>query len=415
LETFVPSEAAKVIRAKIDAAATKARALNNRVMDLAMNDRPADAVALLEKEAAPATQQWQDALNENIALQTRTNAAQYEEAEIDYQEAHLLLIGSGLVSTLVAVALTWWVVGTIVAELGGEPSSVAAVANAIADADFSTSISVRLGDETSVVSAMARMQAALARTVSSVRESSQSVATASAQIAQGNLDLSKRTEEQSAALEATAASMEQLSSTVQQNADNARQANQLASGASDVAVKGGEVVSEVVKTMRAINDSSKKIADIITVIDAIAFQTNILALNAAVEAARAGEQGRGFAVVASEVRNLAHRSGDAAKEIKCLITSSVERVEHGSALVDRAGLTMNEVVGSIQRVSDIMGEISAASSEQSAGVTQVGSAIVAMDQSTQQNAALVEQTAAAAESLKIQALQLVETVAAFRV
>jgi methyl-accepting chemotaxis protein len=236
---------------------------------------------------------------------------------------------------------------------------------------------------------------------------------ASAEIAQGNNDLSRRTEEQASALEETAASMEQLSATVKQNADNAKQANQLAMGASTVAVKGGEVVSQVVTTMKGINDSSKKIADIISVIDGIAFQTNILALNAAVEAARAGEQGRGFAVVASEVRSLAGRSADAAKEIKGLITASVERVEQGTALVDEAGATMTEVVTSIRRVTDIMGEISAASSEQSAGVAQVGEAITLMDQATQQNAALVEESAAAAESLKQQAQQLVQAVQVF--
>jgi methyl-accepting chemotaxis protein len=257
------------------------------------------------------------------------------------------------------------------------------------------------------------MQASLMSVVSNVRANSESVATASAQIAQGNQDLSQRTEEQASALQETAASMEQLSSTVKQNADNARQANQLAQGATGVAVKGGEVVSQVVTTMKGINDSSKKIADIISVIDGIAFQTNILALNAAVEAARAGEQGRGFAVVASEVRNLAGRSAEAAKEIKQLITASVERVEHGTALVDQAGETMTEVVGAIQRVTDIMGEISAASIEQSAGVSQVGEAVSQMDQVTQQNAALVEESAAAAESLKSQARALVQAVAFF--
>jgi aerotaxis receptor len=237
---------------------------------------------------------------------------------------------------------------------------------------------------------------------------------ASSEIAQGNNDLSQRTEEQASALEETAASMEQLSSTVKQNADNARQANQLALGASAVAVKGGEVVGQVVDTMKDINDSSRRIGDIIGVIDGIAFQTNILALNAAVEAARAGEQGRGFAVVAAEVRNLAQRSAEAAREIKQLIGASVGRVEAGTALVDRAGETMTEVVSAIRRVTDLMGEISAASAEQSAGVSQVGEAVSQMDQVTQQNAALVEQSAAAAESLKQQAQQLVQAVAVFR-
>ncbi|HRI18154.1 MAG TPA: methyl-accepting chemotaxis protein, partial [Burkholderiaceae bacterium] len=273
---------------------------------------------------------------------------------------------------------------------------------------------LRSGDRDSLMARLSDMQRGLAQAVTSVRRGSESVATSSSEIAHGNQDLSRRTEQQAAALEETSASMEQLGATVKQNADNARQANQLALGASAVAVKGGEVVGQVVATMKGINDSSKKIADIISVIDSIAFQTNILALNAAVEAARAGEQGRGFAVVASEVRNLAQRSADAAKEIKTLISVSVQRVEQGTGLVDQAGETMNEIVTAIKRVTDIMGEISSASLEQSAGVAQVGEAITQMDQATQQNAALVEQSAAAAENLKAQAQQLVAAVAVFK-
>ncbi len=265
------------------------------------------------------------------------------------------------------------------------------------------------------VGALDRMRREMANVVGTVRRNSDSVATASSQIAQGNQDLSGRTEQQASSLQQTASSMEELGSTVRQNADNARQANQLAQGASSVAAKGGEVVSQVVDTMKGINESSRKIADIISVIDGIAFQTNILALNAAVEAARAGEQGRGFAVVAGEVRNLAQRSAEAAKEIKSLISTSVERVEQGTDLVDQAGSTMQEIVASIKRVSDIIGEISAASAEQSSGVAQVGQAVTQMDQATQQNAALVEQSAAAAESLKQQAQQLVQAVAVFKV
>ncbi|HEX5356728.1 MAG TPA: methyl-accepting chemotaxis protein [Aquabacterium sp.] len=265
------------------------------------------------------------------------------------------------------------------------------------------------------VLALDRMRSEMSHVVSTVRRNSDSVATASSQIAQGNQDLSGRTEQQASSLQQTASSMEELGSTVRQNADNARQANQLAQGASSVAARGGEVVSQVVDTMKGINESSRKIADIITVIDGIAFQTNILALNAAVEAARAGEQGRGFAVVAGEVRNLAQRSAEAAKEIKSLISTSVERVEQGTELVDQAGSTMQEIVASIKRVSDIIGEISAASAEQSSGVASVGDAVNQMDQATQQNAALVEQSAAAAESLKQQAQQLVQAVAVFKV
>jgi methyl-accepting chemotaxis protein-1 (serine sensor receptor) len=289
------------------------------------------------------------------------------------------------------------------------------VADAVADGDLSKTIHAEGRDEVArVLQSMGRMRDNLSRVVGDVRRNADSVATASAQIAQGNQDLSGRTEEQASALEQTAATMEQLGSTLRHNADNARQANQLAQGASTVAIKGGEVVGQVVETMKGINDSSKKIADIIGVIDGIAFQTNILALNAAVEAARAGEQGRGFAVVASEVRNLAQRSAGAAKEIKTLIGTSVERVEQGTQLVDRAGTTMHEIVGSIRRVTDIMGEISNASVEQSSGVSQVGEAVSQMDQATQQNAALVEESAAAAESLKLQAQHLVQAVAVFR-
>ena len=289
------------------------------------------------------------------------------------------------------------------------------VAERLAHGDLSTSIRPAGNDETlRLLESMARMQTSFSGIVREVKTNAEAVATASAEIAQGNNDLSSRTEEQASALEQTAASMEQLSSTVKQNADNAKQANQLALGASTVAIKGGEVVGQVVETMKGINDSSKKISDIISVIDGIAFQTNILALNAAVEAARAGEQGRGFAVVASEVRSLAGRSADAAKEIKSLINASVERVEQGTVLVGQAGTTMTEVVSSIKRVTDIMGEISAASSEQSAGVAQVGEAVSQMDKATQQNAALVEESAAAAESLRQQAQQLVQAVAVFK-
>ncbi len=306
----------------------------------------------------------------------------------------------------------WWIGRSIWRSIGCEPSEAAEVANAIAHGDLASQLAVS-GDDRSIVAALARMREALAVIVAQVRESSDNIASGSSQIAGGNNDLSSRTEQQASALEETAASMEELSSTVKQNADNAREANQLALSASNVAVKGGAVVGEVVGTMKAINESSRRIADIIGVIDGIAFQTNILALNAAVEAARAGEQGRGFAVVASEVRNLAQRSAEAAKEIKGLISTSVERVEQGTALVDEAGATMTQVVESIMRVTQIMGEISTASSEQSAGVAQVSEAVTQMDRATQQNAALVEESAAAAMSLKDQADRLVAAVSVF--
>ena len=289
------------------------------------------------------------------------------------------------------------------------------LARRIADGDLTTHVKANGDDEIAqLLKALSAMQGSLSGVVGNVRSNSESVSTAASEISQGANDLSQRTEEQASALQQAASSMEQLGSTVRQNAENALSANQLALGASTVARKGGEVVGEVVDTMKGINDSSRRIVDIIGVIDGIAFQTNILALNAAVEAARAGEQGRGFAVVASEVRSLAQRSADAAKEIKQLISASVERVEHGTALVDRAGVTMTEIVSSIARVTDIMGEISAASSEQSNGVGQISQAIAQMDQATQQNAALVEESAAAAESLRDQAQQLVQVVAVFR-
>ena len=286
---------------------------------------------------------------------------------------------------------------------------------AVAEGDLTKDLQSSGHDEVAqLTNALGQMRNKLVQVVSTVRQGSDSVNTASAEIAQGNHDLSARTESQASALEETAASMEQLSSTVRQNADNARQANQLAQSASSVATQGGQVMSQVVQTMEGISDSSRKIADIINVIDGIAFQTNILALNAAVEAARAGEQGRGFAVVAGEVRSLAGRTADAAKEIKQLISESVNRVDAGTQLVGQAGATMNEVVTSIRRVTDIMGEISAASSEQSAGVSQVGEAVTQMDQATQQNAALVEEMAAAASSLRGQAQELVQAVAVFK-
>ena len=298
-------------------------------------------------------------------------------------------------------------------QLGGEPAYAAGIARRIAEGDLGVQIDVARDDRSSLLHAIRAMRDDLAKIVTEVRDGTDTIATASSEIASGNIDLSARTEEQASSLEETAASMEELTSTVKQNADNARQANQLAASASEVATRGGAVVSQVVDTMQSINDSSKKIVDIISVIDGIAFQTNILALNAAVEAARAGEQGRGFAVVASEVRNLAQRSASAAKEIKALIGDSVDKVEVGNKLVSDAGQTMDEVVASVRRVTDIMGEITAASSEQSAGISQVNQAIAQMDAATQQNAALVEQAAAAAESMQGQAARLLQAVRVF--
>ena len=328
-----------------------------------------------------------------------------------YDGAIMMLVLATVVALVLAVIAGIWLVRSIRAPL----DQAVKAADRVANGDLSGNIHVERHDETGqLLTALERMQTSLVQTVRTVRLNAEGVASASSQIASGNADLSSRTEEQASALEETAASMEQLGSTVRQNADNARAANQMAVNASQVAEQGGAVVAEVVETMKGINNSSHQIADIISVIDSIAFQTNILALNAAVEAARAGEQGRGFAVVAGEVRTLAQRSAEAAKEIKALITTSVERVEQGTQLVDKAGTTMADIVAAIRRVTDIMAEISAASQEQSQGVAQVGEAVTQMDQTTQQNAALVEESAAAAGSLRKQAQDLVQAVAVFQ-
>ena len=350
-------------------------------------------------------------LSDIIVIKNQQSANEVATAQRVYDQALILLAACGIVAVVLALVAAVWIIRSI-----QRPLRVAVeVADKVAEGDLTGQIDVRSKDELGLLlAALQRMQASLIQTVQTVRTGADGVATASTQIAMGNVDLSSRTEEQASALEQTAASMEELGSTVRQNADNAKQANQLALNASSVAQQGGDVVGQVVDTMRGINDSSRKIADIIGVIDSIAFQTNILALNAAVEAARAGEQGRGFAVVAGEVRSLAQRSSEAAKEIKELITDSVDRVEQGSQLVDKAGATMSEVVASIRRVTDIVGEISAASTEQSQGVAQVGEAVTQMDQTTQQNAALVEESAAAADSLSKQAQELVDAVSVFK-
>ncbi|MDL2337960.1 MAG: methyl-accepting chemotaxis protein [Pseudomonadota bacterium] len=334
----------------------------------------------------------------------------------DVAQGHVKQTQFAITASLVLAAVMMMAAALLLARSMTRPMLHAvAVADQLAHGDLTTAICPAGNDETvQLLDSLARLQGNFSRIVRDVKANADEVATASQQIADGNLDFSNRTEQQASALQQTAATMDQLGSTVRTNADNAKQANQLALGASTVAQKGGAVMGQVVTTMSGINDSSRKIAEIIGVIDGIAFQTNILALNAAVEAARAGEQGRGFAVVASEVRNLAHRSAEAAREVKALVNASVEHVEHGTVLVGEAGQTMQEIVSAIRRVTDIVAEISAASSEQSTGVNQVGEAVSHMDQATQQNAALIEESAAATESLSKQAHQLVESVAAFK-
>ena len=352
-----------------------------------------------------------DGLFEFNAVVMQQLVAKLDARAADERQNMALTLGFLLLLIVVAIALATAFVRSITRPI----QDAIVVARSVAEGNLGLQVQVAGNNEIAqLMGALRGMQQSLIQVVSSVRQGSESVATASAEIAQGNQDLSARTESQASALQETAASMEQLSATVKHNADSAQQANQLARNASTVAAKGGEVVAQVVGTMKGINDSSQRIADIINVIDGIAFQTNILALNAAVEAARAGEQGRGFAVVASEVRSLASRSAAAAKEIKNLITASVDRVTQGSTLVDQAGATMNEVVVSICRVADIVGEISAASMEQNAGVAQVGEAVMQMDQATQQNAALVEEISAAAASLRGQTQDLMRAVSVFK-
>ena len=411
LEALVDDPTEKALMERV--AVTRKAYVDARAKLLERKKAGEDVFALVDSDLKPLATAYLQSLAD-VADNTHKQLDEFEGAILqDAVTSQWVLALAAMASLVLGALFALWTTRSIV----GPVQRAVHAADEISHGNLSVHIP-DMGESRNEMAHLLRslneMQQNLSRIVGHVRSGSENVATASSEIAQGNNDLSARTEQQASALQETAASMEQLNSTVRQNADNARQANQLAQSASTVAVHGGEVVSQVVDTMKGIHDSSSKIADIIGVIDGIAFQTNILALNAAVEAARAGEQGRGFAVVASEVRSLAGRSADAAKQIKTLINDSVERVAAGTTLVDQAGATMTEVVGSIKRVTDLMGEISAASSEQSQGVAQVGEAVTQMDQVTQQNAALVEEMAAAAASLNNQAQDLVSTVAFFK-
>ena len=374
-----------------------------------------ESVAFVTGTLAPKANALDEKMTE-LSILKEANARQAAEQNAAlYSSSRTFMIILVIGSALAGMGIGMLITRNLTRQLGGEPAYAARIAERIAAGDLTVSVNLRSGDQSSMLFAMRKMRDSLVSIVGQVRAGTDSIASASGQIASGNLDLSSRTEEQASSLEETASSMEELTSTVKQNADNARQANQLVVSASNVAVKGGAVVSQVVDTMGSINESAKKIVDIISVIDGIAFQTNILALNAAVEAARAGEQGRGFAVVAAEVRNLAQRSATAAKEIKSLIDDSVEKVDTGARLVDEAGATMHEIVESVKRVTDIMGEITAASQEQTSGIEQINQAISQMDEVTQQNASLVEEAAAASEALQEQAGRLAELVSVFKI
>ena len=407
--TDTPDE--KALLGKIQAARTAYNTSFLKVADLVEADDRDKAAALMNSETFPLLDSLEDLTGAMVKQQKSDieDGGKVATGHIDFSRTMMVVLG--VVALIVSGALAVW----ITASITGPLEAAVTIAKAVAAGDLSTRIEVNAGDETGqLLDALQHMNASLARTVHEVRRSTGTISQASSEIATGNMDLSGRTESQASSLEETASTMEELTSTVKQNADNARQANQLVISASSVATRGGELVAQVVDTMGSIKASSSKIVDIIGVIDGIAFQTNILALNAAVEAARAGEQGRGFAVVASEVRSLAQRSATAAKEIKVLIDDSVEKVDGGSAVVDEAGQTMGLIVTSVQQVADIMAEITSASQEQSLGIEQVNEAISQMDEMTQQNAALVEQAAAAAQSMQDEAATLSASVSVFK-
>lgn len=404
----------KTLLAKLKEQENAAASLPAKAQELGLANNPEVATVALIKKIRPIQKKWLDTLDELVAVEDKLNADIAQDAKSAFASASTLMLVLGVLALLAGIAAAVVITRSILKQLGGEPDYAAQIASQIASGDLAAVIETKAGDETSLLAEMKTMRDSLVNIVGQVRVGTDTIATASSEIASGNLDLSNRTEQQASSLEKTTSSMRELTTTVKQNADNAREANQLAASASEVARQGGVVVTQVVETMSSINESSKKIVDIISVIDGIAFQTNILALNAAVEAARAGEQGRGFAVVASEVRNLAQRSAAAAKEIKTLIGISVEKVEIGTKLVGQAGVTIDEVVTSVKHVTDIIAEISAASQEQSSDIEAINRSVIEMDGMTQQNAALVEEAAAAAQSLQDQAAELAKVVSIFK-